>query len=151
MYYKILNENTITKAPSILKIDGKSVYTNDEKIYNNEGYYKLKIEDKADGDYIPKYFLQNKIIVQKWSPNPVKINQYWEDANSHKETFNDEIEAYREKILSAWDIYSKNVAYGIIKESDAEHEYYVKWYKAICDKELWAFETIPAEIKKHMR
>lgn len=153
MFYKYINEDTIEKAPSILRVEGKQIYTNDEKIYNRHGYYRLDetpIPD-TEGKITPKYFLEKNIIYKKWSVEPEDdIYLYW-DSEGVKERHAKELNQYRDKILAAWDIYSKNVAYGIINETEEEHNIYIEWYKGICNKELWAFEAIPTEIRKHMR
>ena len=44
MFYKIL-EKGIEKAPNFLLINGKQVFTNSEKLHNENGYYRLKIND----------------------------------------------------------------------------------------------------------
>ena len=68
MFYRIIDKHTIEKAPRPLKIDGKDVFTNDEVIYNSQGYYKLEREEYPDDgrEYIPYYELEDNIIIQKW-------------------------------------------------------------------------------------
>ena len=71
MFYKFINETTIKKAPKPLKIDGKDVFTNSEKIHNEQEYYRLIATDyPQDGlSYLPKYILQGTVIVQAWIEN----------------------------------------------------------------------------------
>lgn len=68
MFYKIINETTIKKAPKPLKIDGKDVFTNSEKIHNEQGYFRLIQAEYPQDDnfYFPKYKLEGNVIVQEW-------------------------------------------------------------------------------------
>lgn len=155
MFYKYINEDTIDRAPTPLRvaINNKIVYTNDERVYNENKYYKLIEEDMPQDEYtyIPKYILEGNKIYKKWSPVFESEPTFWNADESVIDEYNDELEARREKILDAWDIYSKNVAYGVYEETEEEHEEYIKWYKGICNKEVWAFTEIPTAIRKHMR
>lgn len=156
MFYKYINEDTIERAPSLIRTatNNKIVYTNDEKIYNQNKYYKLIEEDRpqdSEYTYEPKYILQGNNIYKKWSIVFKTEPTYWDSDDSVKEEYNEALERDRELILDAWDIYSKNVAYGVYEETEEEHESYIKWYKGICNKEAWAFTEIPTVIRKHMR
>jgi hypothetical protein len=68
MFYKLISESTIQKAPKPLKIDGKDVFTNKEEIYNSQGYYRLLTTDYPQDDkiYQPKYRQQGLYIIQDW-------------------------------------------------------------------------------------
>lgn len=68
MFYKFIDENTISKAPNPLKIGGKDVFTNSEQIHNEQGYYRLeKTEYPQDEKYYEsKYVLEDNIIRQVW-------------------------------------------------------------------------------------
>ena len=69
MFYKIINETTIQKAPKPLKIGGKDVFTNSEKIHNEQGYYRLLTSEYPQDDnyfYFPKYKQIGTLIVQEW-------------------------------------------------------------------------------------
>lgn len=57
----------------------------------------------------------------------------------------------RAELLSAWDIYSKNVAYGIQFESIERHQDIVAWFQALKDLENWAFEYVPEEVKQYLK
>ena len=46
----------------------------------------------------------------------------------------------RERLLKAWDIHTKNIAYGVEEETLEEHANCLKWYQAMKDLEDWAFE-----------
>ena len=68
MFYQLVNETTIKKAPKPLKIDGKDVFTNSEQIHNGQGYYRLIQTDYPQDDkyYEARYTLQDNIITQSW-------------------------------------------------------------------------------------
>lgn len=68
MFYELLNKYQIKKAPYPLRIDDRDVFTNDEAIYNNQGYYKLVQIDypQDDMNYQPYYELVDNNIIQKW-------------------------------------------------------------------------------------
>jgi hypothetical protein len=68
MFYKLINATKIQKAPKPLKIDGKDVFTNSEKIHNEQGYFRLLTSDYPQDDnfYFPKYKLIGTLIVQEW-------------------------------------------------------------------------------------
>lgn len=72
MFYKLINETTIKKAPNPLKINGKDIFTNSEEIHNKFGYYKLQhTEMPQDGKiYEPRYTLEGNAIVQSWVEAP---------------------------------------------------------------------------------
>ena len=66
MFYKI-TEKGIEKAPKMLNIDGKQVFTNSEKIYNENGYYKVQdMPCSLVGNYKPVYYLKDNIIIKDW-------------------------------------------------------------------------------------
>lgn len=75
MFYKFIDENTIKLAPHPLTIDDKYVFTNSEKIYNEQGYYKLETAEypKDDSFYESKYSLNDNVIIQKWTLSTEKI------------------------------------------------------------------------------
>lgn len=68
MFYRLINENEIQKAPKPLKIDGKDVFTNSEAIHNENGYYRLIQADYPQDDkhYEARYTLQDNVIIQSW-------------------------------------------------------------------------------------
>ena len=68
MFYKLIDENTVRKAPNTLEIDGRFVFTTDEKIYNRCGYYKIQeLPLPADGrGYTPKYRFEDSLILKDW-------------------------------------------------------------------------------------
>lgn len=63
-----LENNTITRTPSLLLVDGKHIFTTDETIYNSQGYYRLQTADypNDDNSYEPQYILEGNVIVQNW-------------------------------------------------------------------------------------
>lgn len=56
----------------------------------------------------------------------------------------------RKSLLSALDIYDKNVSKGRITETQDEKIIVDRWYNAILDLEEWAFNDIPAKVKRYM-
>ena len=75
MFYKFINETTIKKAPKPLKIGGKDVFTNNEQIHNENGYYRLIRAEYPQDDniYFPKYKLESNVIVQEWFEGEVDL------------------------------------------------------------------------------
>ena len=75
MFYQLINETTIRKAPKPIKIDGKDVFTNSEKIHNEQGYFRLLTSDYPQDEkyYEARYELQDNVIVQSWVE--VEINE----------------------------------------------------------------------------
>lgn len=67
-FYEMVNRTQIKNAPRPLRIDGKDIFTTDEKIYNENGYYRLEWEDYPQDEkvYSPYYILEGNIIKQKW-------------------------------------------------------------------------------------
>lgn len=57
---------------------------------------------------------------------------------------------WRKPLLSALDIYDKNVSKGRIAETAEEKEAVDKWYAALLDLEEWAFNDIPEKVKKYL-
>ena len=68
MFYKLIDENTIKKAPNPLLVDGKHIFTNSEKVFNENGYYEVIQTDYPDDEkyYESKYVLEDNIIRQVW-------------------------------------------------------------------------------------
>lgn len=68
MFYEYIDEKTIKKAPKPLKIGGKDIYTNSEKIHNENGYFKIKHTDYPQDDkcYEPRYTRVGNFIYQTW-------------------------------------------------------------------------------------
>ena len=68
MFFKLIDEYTIQKAPNPLNIDGNDVFTNSEKTHNEQGYYKV-INTPYPNDeeaYRPIYAMSNDVILQEW-------------------------------------------------------------------------------------
>ena len=68
MFYKIIDENTIRKAPKPLNIGGKDVFTNSEEIHNEQGYFKLVNTEYPQDEktYQPIYIVKDNTIVRGW-------------------------------------------------------------------------------------
>ena len=67
MFYRI-TEKGLEKAPKMLEIDGKCVFTNSEKIYNEKGYYRMEEAPLPSdgGSYAPTYILKDNVIIKNW-------------------------------------------------------------------------------------
>lgn len=57
----------------------------------------------------------------------------------------------REPLLAAFDVYKQNIGYGIITETETEHETVMEWYRDLCDLKEGALREVPAKIKKYVR
>lgn len=55
----------------------------------------------------------------------------------------------RKPLLSALDIYDKNISKGRVEETAEQKKVVDTWYKDICDLKEKAFKYIPAFIKKY--
>ena len=68
-YYELINRTQIKPAPRPLRIDGQDIFTTDETIYNENGYYRLEREPYPEDEthyYNPYYELIDNVIWQKW-------------------------------------------------------------------------------------
>ena len=68
MFFKLIDDTKIQRAPNPLKINGKDVFTNSESIHNQQGFYELVVTEYPQDDkyYISKYAMQNNKIIQNW-------------------------------------------------------------------------------------
>ena len=68
LFYKFIDDKRIEKAPIPLSISGKNIFTNDEKTYNENGYYKLVREDypQDTNSYTVVYELKDNAIYMTW-------------------------------------------------------------------------------------
>lgn len=68
-FYELITRTQIKSAPRPLRIDGKDIFTTDETIYNENGYYRLEQEPYPKDEthyYNPYYELIDNVIWQKW-------------------------------------------------------------------------------------
>ena len=67
-FYELITRTQIKSAPYPLRIDGQDIFTTDETIYNENGYYRLEREEYPTDEkvYSPYYILEGNIIKQKW-------------------------------------------------------------------------------------
>lgn len=56
----------------------------------------------------------------------------------------------RKPLLSALDIYDKNVSKGRATETAEEKATVDKWYDGLLDLEEWAFNDIPEKVKRYL-
>lgn len=73
MFYKLIDENTVEKFKPPLKVDGKHIFTNDEKILNENGYYKVIINPMPEGVGENKYWESKYIVIDNM------IHKVWEE------------------------------------------------------------------------
>lgn len=57
----------------------------------------------------------------------------------------------REPLLKAFDIYKSNVYYGIITETELEHDLVLGWYQDLCDLKEEALIEVPQMIRKYIK
>lgn len=102
MFYKYIDSKTCpTAAPYPLIINGKNVFTNDKKIYNNHGYYEIiSTPYPQDGkEYFPIYSLKNNSIVQEWEEirNKLSYDELVVQLIREKYSLDDELAIQRQK------------------------------------------------------
>lgn len=56
----------------------------------------------------------------------------------------------RRPLLNAFDIYKSNIYYGVITETEEEHNEIIKWYNSLLNLEVDAIENPPEKIIKYM-
>lgn len=54
-------------------------------------------------------------------------------------------------LLNAFDIYKSNVYYGVIAETEEQHEQIVAWYHDLRDLKPSAFENIPSGVAMYVK
>lgn len=57
----------------------------------------------------------------------------------------------RAPLLDAFDIYKSNIYYGIITETDEQHDEVIAWYHDLCDLKESAISEPPAGIRKYLK
>ena len=99
MYYQLVNETSIKKAPIPLVIDGKDVFTNDEKIYNSQGYFALTSADYPNDkkNYTSKYILKDNNILQVWEEIEIPYEQRVVNRIREKYSIDDELAILRQR------------------------------------------------------
>lgn len=67
-FYRFIDDRHIEKAPIPLSVSGQDVFTNSEKVYNSNGYYRLvETEYPQDGSlYVVVYELKENTIYKNW-------------------------------------------------------------------------------------
>ena len=101
MFYKI-TEKGIEKAPKSLLVNGKQVFTNSEKLHNENGYYMLsELPYPQDNNtYKPIYRLQDNVIVKDWEKVEAELIPYKDRIIARireKYSIDDEIAILRQK------------------------------------------------------
>ena len=73
MFYKLVDEYTVEKFKNPLRIEGKHIFTNSEKILNENGYYRVVIDEQ------PEIILEeNQYWNNKYEVIDNKIHKIWE-------------------------------------------------------------------------
>ncbi len=57
----------------------------------------------------------------------------------------------RVKVFEAFDIYKSNVYYGIISETDEQHQKIISWYKNCLDLSIDAINNPPEEVRVYLK
>ena len=72
MYFKLIDNQTVEKAPRPLKIDGKDVFTTSEEIHNGLGFYRVVNAEYPNDEkaYRPVYKMGENAIFQEWEEIP---------------------------------------------------------------------------------
>lgn len=99
MFYKIINETSIEKAPTPLEIGGKNIFTNDEEIYNSQGYFALISTDYPNDkkNYTAKYILKDNKILQVWEEIVIPYEQRVVNRIRAKYSIDDELAILRQR------------------------------------------------------
>lgn len=63
----------------------------------------------------------------------------------------DALRQLRAPLLDAFDIYKSNVYYGVIEESEQQHEEILAWYRDLCDLKESAIATPPHGVQKYLK
>lgn len=85
------------------------------------------------------------------SPKILSINDFSRIKYAKKDDQKVAKRTIRENLLKAWDIHTKNIAYGVEEETEEEHIACLNWYKALKDLEDWAFEQIPNGVQQYLK
>lgn len=74
-FYKFIDGQRIEKAPVPLSVLCQNIFTNSEKIHNENGYYKLvKADYPNDGNlYSAVYELKDKVIYMSWQIAEISV------------------------------------------------------------------------------
>ena len=83
MFFEFIDKYTYPKqAPKLLRVGNKDVFTNDEKIYNEQGYYKMQSSDypQDEKSYIPTYELDDNIIIKGWEEITLSEEEWRKEA-----------------------------------------------------------------------
>jgi hypothetical protein len=63
----------------------------------------------------------------------------------------DVIRQMRAPLLTAFDIYKSNVAYGVEKEDEAQHNRILAWYQSLLELKEDALTQVPCEIARYVK
>lgn len=63
MFYKLVDEYTIEKFKNPLRVEGKHIFTNSEKILNENGYYRVVMDEQPETILEENQYWNNKYVV----------------------------------------------------------------------------------------
>ena len=68
MFFKLIDKQTVEKAPRPLHIEGKDVFTTNEEIHNEQGFYRVVNAEYPNDEkaYLPIYSMGEGVILQEW-------------------------------------------------------------------------------------
>lgn len=61
----------------------------------------------------------------------------------------DALRTLRAPLLDAFDVYKSNIYYGIVTETDEQHDEVVAWYHDLCDLKDSALRHVPTGVAKY--
>ena len=73
MFYKLVDENTLEKFKNPLRVEGKHIFTNSEKLLNENGYYRVVIDEQPEIILEENQYWNNKYVIID-----NKIHKIWE-------------------------------------------------------------------------
>ena len=74
------------------------------------------------------------------------MSQLLENAKRNVEV----LRTQRARLFKAFDIYKSNIEYGVISETDSQHEIIVAWYRACLDLDYNAINNYPPVLEKYL-
>lgn len=103
----------------------------------------VSITEEEHNEYISK-------MKQRYTASWVNGKFVYTPHTKTQEEITKELRKKREPLLKAFDIYKSNVDYGIITETDSQHNKIVAWYNKILDLNEDAINNPPSEITKYI-
>jgi hypothetical protein len=75
LFYRLIDSQHIEKAPMPLQVSRQNIFSNSEKLYNQNGYYRIVKEayPTDGGVYEPLYELKDNVIYMTWKAGTVSV------------------------------------------------------------------------------